>query len=329
MKEIAPGRMHLTVPEARTLAESALRALGYDDEQARIIGDHVLDAALCGYEYSGLPKILNLPEHPRFKLPRTPIRLLRETAVSKLFDAGNNNAMYALQVATRAGIDLAKDKGIAVIGVTNSWVSGRSAYYMEMLANADLVGIHTVSCSRAVAPYGGIAPVLGTNPLAFAVPSSRGPVILDMGTSAFMMTDLLLHERQGRQLPDGVGIDATGKPSRDPTQVKLGALLPFGGHKGYGLAFMMQAFGLLAGALLDAEQENAYLFIIFTPELLTATEQFKHEMSDLVDRVKATRRAPGVDEIRIPSERAFRERARLSREGIVIDRFVFERLSAL
>src|SRR5213595_3715256 len=66
MDVMAPGRINLSVAEARDLAEGALRGVGFDDEEARIIADHVVDAALCGYEYSGLAKILNIPEHPRF-----------------------------------------------------------------------------------------------------------------------------------------------------------------------------------------------------------------------------------------------------------------------
>ena len=329
MKEISPGRIHLTVAEARALGEQSLHNIGYDNEQARIICNHVIDAALCGYEYSGLPKILNLPEHRRFRMPRTPIRTLRETTVSRQLDGGNHNGMYVIHEATRAAIDIAKTNGVAVVGVTNTWVSGRSAHYMEMVAKEDLAGIHMLSSSRAVAPLGGIAPVFGTNPIAFGVPSTRGPVIFDMGTSAFMQTELLLRERRGQPLPEGVGIDAKGRPSNDPTQVRLGALLPFGGHEGYGLAFMMQAFGVLAGSGLDLEKDNAYLFIVFRPDLLTELEQFKREISELVDRVKSTPRQPGVGEIRIPSERAFRERERLTREGIVIDKLVYRLLSAL
>jgi LDH2 family malate/lactate/ureidoglycolate dehydrogenase len=329
VKEITPNRIHLTVVEARTLGETALRNIGYDEYQARIICNHVIDAALCGYEYSGLPKILNLPEHKRFKMPRRPIRTLRETPVSRQLDGGNHNGMYVLFEATQVAIDIAKINGIAVVGVTNTWVSGRSAHYVEMVAKEDLACIHMLSSSRAVAPLGGIAPIFGTNPIAFGVPSTRGPIIFDMGTSAFMQTELFLRARRGQELPEGVGIDAQGRPSRDPAQVKLGALLPFGGHKGYGLAFMMQAFGVLAGSGLDPDKDNACLFIVFKPELLMELEQFKREVTELVDRVKSTPRQPGVDEIRIPSERAFREREKLSREGIVIDKLVYDLLNQL
>src|ERR1041385_6820727 len=172
-------KVHLTVAEARTLGESALRGIGYDAEEARIIADHVIDAALCGYEYSGLAKILNIPEHRRFLEPKRPMRILHETPVSALYDGGNNVGMLAMYHAANAAIAKAATHGISVIGVTDSWMSGRSAYFVEMIAKAGLVAIHTASSGGAVAPHGGSQPVLGTNPIAFAFPGEDGPLVLD------------------------------------------------------------------------------------------------------------------------------------------------------
>ena len=116
--------------------------------------------------------------------------MLRETEVSAtLYDGGNNVGMLAMYHATRGAIAKAAAHGIAIVGVTNSWMSGRSAYYVEMIAKADLIGIHTAGSARSVAPPGGTRPALGTNPIAFGLPSSRGPIVFDMGTSAFMGTD--------------------------------------------------------------------------------------------------------------------------------------------
>jgi L-2-hydroxycarboxylate dehydrogenase (NAD+) len=323
------GRVHLTVEAARALCERALAGIGYDGEEARIVADHVIDAALCGYEYSGLAKILNIPEHARFKLPRRKPSLLRETPVSALYDGGNNVGMLALHYAADAAIAKARQAGIALVGVTNSWVSGRSAHYVERMARADLVAIHTAASSRMVAPLGGAKPALGTNPIAFAVPAAHDVVVFDMGTSAFMMTELMLRERLGQELPDGVALDDAGHPTRDPTAARLGALLPFGGHKGYGLALMIHALGVLAGSALDVDGDNGYLFIVFKPELLQPLADFKRAMTALIERVKATPRQQGVSEIRVPSEHAFRERARLLRDGLEIDRAVFAALERL
>ncbi|HJU19415.1 MAG TPA: Ldh family oxidoreductase [Stellaceae bacterium] len=321
-----PDRIHLSVAEARALSERALAGLGYDAEEARIIADHVVDAALCGYEYSGLAKILNIPEHRRFGEPRRPMRLVRESAVSALYDGGNAVGMLALYRAARAAIAKAKAAGFAVVGVTNSWMSGRSAYYVEMIARADLVAIHTAAAAPAVAPPGGLRPALGTNPIAFAMPSVTEPLVFDMGTSAFMMTDLALRERMGRLLPEGVAIDAAGQPTRDPAAARQGAVLPFGGYKGFGLALMVAALGQLAGS---GAQDDGYLFLAFKPDLLIPLERYKREVGELLDRIKSTPRLPGVEAIRIPGERGLRCREHLSREGIEIDGLVYDRLRAL
>ena len=235
--------------------------------------------------------------------------------------------MLVMYHATRAAIEKAAARGLAIVGVTNSWMSGRSAYYVEMIAKADLAGIHTASSARSVAPFGGSRPALGTNPIAFGLPSSRGPVVFDMGTSAFMGTDLAFRERLGQL--EGMAIDAAGQPTRDPMLARGGALLPFGGYKGFGLALIVQALGVLAGSALDPDKDDGYLFVVFKPDLLLNLDDFKRQVSELIDRIKATPRQPGVSEIRIPRERAFHSREGAFREGIEIDRVVYEALGAL
>jgi LDH2 family malate/lactate/ureidoglycolate dehydrogenase len=326
---MASGRIKLSVADARDLAEGALRGVGYRHDEARIIADHVIDAALCGYEYSGLAKILNIPDNEHFKLPRRPIKAMRETDVSLSFDGGNNVGMLALFHAAEATIKKAAVHGIALVSVADAWMSGRSAYYVETIANAGLVAIHTASSSRLVAPPGGIAAALGTNPIAIAVPSARGPIVLDMGTSAYMMTEVMLRERLGELLPEGVAIGPGGEPTRVPGLARRGALLPFGGYKGFGLALMMQALGVLAECGSEHESDYGYLFIAFRPDLVGPADVFKRQVTQLIERVKATPRQPGVDEIRIPSERASRCRERALREGLEIDRLVFDALVAL
>jgi LDH2 family malate/lactate/ureidoglycolate dehydrogenase len=306
-----------------------LRGIGYEAGEARIVADHVIDAALCGYEYSGLAKILNIPEHRRFQRPRRPMRVVRETEVSILFDGGNNVGMLAMYHAARAAIDKAQARGFALIGLSNSWMSGRSAYYVEMIARADLVAIHTASAAKGVAPPGGLRPALGTNPIAFGMPSDKGPIVFDMGTSAFMLTEVALRERMGQLLPEGVALDPQGNPTRDPRLARMGAILPFGGYKGFGLAFVAAAFGVLAGSGSDPDKDDGYLFIALKPDLLIPLEQYKSELGELIDRIKATPRQPGVEEIRIPGERGMRSRERLLREGLEIDRLVYDQLHRL
>jgi LDH2 family malate/lactate/ureidoglycolate dehydrogenase len=323
------GRLRLSVADARDLSESALCGIGYHNDEARIISDHVIDAAMCGYEYSGLAKILNVAESEHFRLPRRSMKVLRETEVSLAFDGGNNIGMLALFHAAQTTIKKTAAHGVALVSVTDAWMSGRSAYYVEMIAKHRLIAIHTAASPRLVAPPGGIRPVLGTNPIAIAVPSSRGPIVLDMGTSAYMMTEVMLRERLGELLPEGVALGPGGEPTRDPAAARRGALLPFGGYKGFGLALMMQALGLLAGSSSNPESDYGYLFVAFRPDLLGPADTFERQVTQLIERTKATPRQPGVDDIRIPSERAFLSRERALREGLEIDQAVFDALVAL
>ena len=144
-----------------------------------------------------------------------------------------------------------------------------------------------------------------------------------------MGTDLAYRERVGQLLPEGVAVDAEGRPTRNPAQARLGALLPFGGYKGFGLAFVVQALGVLAGSALDPDRDDGYLFVVLKPDLLIDPGDFKEQLSALIDRIKATPRQPGVPEIRIPGERAFRSREQALHDGIEIDRVVYEELKAL
>src|SRR5258708_38118382 len=150
--------------------------------------------------------------------------------------------MHALVHAAAATIKKTASHGIALVSVTDAWMSGRGAYYVEMIAKHGLVAIHTASSSPLVAPPGGIRPVLGTNPIAIAVPSSRGPIVLDIGTSAYMMTEVMLRERLGELLPEGGALRPGGRPTRDPALARRGALLPFGGYERFRLGMMINAF---------------------------------------------------------------------------------------
>jgi len=329
MNDSNSPRVHLSVDEARQVSERALCGAGFNEEDARILADHMLDAALCGYEYSGLPKILNTIEHPKHKLPKKPMTPIRETELSTLYDGGNNCGMVTMYHAANTAITKAKKHGMGLVGVANSWTSGRSAYYVEMIARADLVGMHTVSAHAQVAPPGGKVAALGTNPIAFSFPTQGDPLIIDLGTSAFMFSDLMFRERMGTLLPEGTAIDAEGRPTRDPAKARVGALLPFGDYKGFALALAMQSFGVLAGSGFSPDKFYGYLILAIKPDLMVDLDDFKKEVSAHIARVKATPRQDGVAEIRIPSERSFRERARSLREGIEIDRPIYDKLRAL
>jgi len=321
----------LAADAAVAASERALLRIGYSADEARIIAAHLVDAELCGYPALGMARILTIAEHPRTRQPRKPIGTVHETAVSALLDGGNYVGFYAVYRAAQIAIEKARANRFAVVGVHNSYLSGRNAYYLEMIARAGFAGIHLACSAPVVAPLGGKAPALGTNPIAFGVPGDPDPLIFDMATSALNHGDVILASRLQRRLPENAAIDAQGRPTCDPTAALGGSILPFGGHKGYGLSFMVQALGLLAGAALPSGrvQDFGFLFVLFDPALLMPPGQFKQQLAELIERVKSTPRRPGVEEIRVPSERAFDERKRRGREGIHMERRLYDRIVAI
>jgi len=321
----------LQVEDAAALGRSGLQRIGYSADEARVITDHLVDSELCGYAALGLARILTISEHPRTREPRQPIRAVHETAVSALLDGGNYVGLYAVHQAALVAIDKARANGFALVGMHNAFLSCRNAYYVEMIARAGYACIHTACSQPVVAPFGGAAPAFGTNPIAFGLPNDPDPLIFDMGTSAVMHGDVMLARRLGRLLPEGTAIDAEGRPTRDPAAALAGSILAFGGYKGSGLALMAQALGLLGGAALTRGQvqDFAFLFVVFAPDLLMPAAELKRQLTELIHRVRATPTQPGVDAIRIPSERAFREREERRRTGISLPRLIYERLNAL
>jgi LDH2 family malate/lactate/ureidoglycolate dehydrogenase len=326
-------RIRMTVAEARALGEAAMRGAGYAEDDARILTDHVLDAALCGYEYSGLPKLLNVVDAADFRLPRRPVTVVRETGATAIIDGGNNTGMVAAYRAAEATIVRADAHGLAIVCLANTWMTGRSAYYCEMIARAGLVVIHTVAAPPAVAPFGGARPALGTNPIAFGFPTVGDPLVIDMGTSAFMGTDLQYRARLGAPIPEGVALGPDGQPTTDAVAARRGALRPFGGpeggYKGFGLALAMDALGALTAGTRPADAVSGYVFIAFKPDLFLPPGEYRREVSRRIDMIKATPRQMGIAEIRIPGERGYTTRAGLVRDGIEIDRKIYNALGRL
>lgn len=326
-----PDTVRLDVAEATALGERALQRVGYSGEDAHIIVDQLIDNSLCGYRFAGLPRILAIAGDDKTRRNRTAVRIVHETPVSALLDGGNNVGYIAAYRAAEVAIRKAHAAGMASVGAYNSYYSGRNAYFVEKIVREGLVAFHASSAYPRVLPPGAARPMLGTNPICFGFPSDDGPVIFDMGTASFMWGEVMLHAHLKEPLPEGVGFDEHGNPSRDAAAVLKGGVAPFGGHKGYGLSFAIQALGLLAGAALAKGEVRDYgfLFWVVDPNVMLPGGEFKSQMSEYVRQIKSAPRQPGVEEIRIPSERAMRERERRRREGIVLERKVVESLQAL
>jgi LDH2 family malate/lactate/ureidoglycolate dehydrogenase len=323
--------VHLSVAQATRLGERALRAIGFDREESRAVTAHLVDAELCGHRFAGLPRILTIHEDPRTREPRTPIKVVHQTKVSALLDGGNHVGYYAVHRATKLAIAKARKNKIAVVGLYRSYLSGRNSYYLEMIARAGLVGIHLASALPVVLPHGGARPAFGTNPIGFGFPTGGDPFIVDLGTAATTRGDVILRSRLGLPLPEGTAIDARGKPTTDPAEALTGGIFAFGGHRGSALAFGIQAMCLLAGAARPRGkvQDYAFLFVVFDPAILMPGSEFKRQVRELIEVVRAVPPLNPGEPVRIPSEKSFLERARRRKEGIFVDRAVYDQLRAL
>jgi len=323
--------VRLSVEDASELAVEVLSKLGYTGEEAKIVTAHLVSNAMSGYTFAGLPRILAIADSPELKKPRRPVTVIHETPISALLDGGNHVGYISVARAVEVTVEKARQSGVAVVGVSNSWFSGRNAYYLEKIARAGFVGIHTVSSPAVVVPIGARRPALGTNPIAFALPGEEHPFIFDMGTASTMHGELLLKAFLDEDFPDVVGVDDAGLPTRRAKAIVDGGILPFGGHKGYGLSVAIQALGLLAGAKRRNGQVSdfGFLFIAFDPGLLMPPQEFKAQLAELFAFIKSRPRQDGVEEIRIPSERAFRERELRREQGILVPRQVYGRLNAI
>jgi LDH2 family malate/lactate/ureidoglycolate dehydrogenase len=308
-----------------------LRAIGYTRDEATIVATHLVDAALWGYEFAGLPRILVIAKRPELQQPRVPVSVVKETPVSALLDGGNNVGYVSMLRVAETAIAKVRASGVAVVAMRNSWFAGRNAYYLEKVARAGYVAIYAGSSTPTVVPPGAVRKALGTNPFAVALPRRDNPFIFDMGTASVMSGEVLMKAFLGESFAETVGVDKDGNPTRVARDMVEGGVLPFGGHKGYGMSLAVQALGLLAGARMRTGDVSdfGYLMMAFDPELFMPAAQFERELEELLTRIRSLPRRPGVEAIRIPSERGFREREIRRTQGILVAKRIVAELQAM
>ena len=331
LDDTPPGTVRLSVEEATAIGKRALRAIGFSEEDTEIILGQLIDNALCGYPFTSLPRILAIAQNSKLKKPRKPVEIVYETSVSAMIGGGNNVGYVTVYKAAEVAIEKARANRFAVVGAHDSYYSGRNAYYVEKIVEAGFVAMHFACGQPLVVPPGGAKPAMGTNPYCFGFPSEDGAFIVDAGTAALQWGEVMLHAHIDKPLPEGVAIDQGGVPTTDPKEAFLGGVVPFGGHRGFGIALAMQTMGLLAGSAIPrgSVQDYGFLFVVFDPGLLMPPEKFTGQVSELIRAIKGTPKQEGVADIRIPSARAFRERDRRREEGIVVESKVVASLNAL
>lgn len=300
--------MKVKISDLRDLAKKAILTYGYSEEEAASILEVLLYAQLRGNNQGvvkligkGIPKALDAGE----------IQIEKETKLSALINGCKNHAMVVVNHAVDLAIKKAREHGIGLVGVNHiNTSSGAIGYYAKRIAEANLIGFVFAGSMETVAAEGSYEPILGTNPLAIGVPTQSEPLVLDMATAAMAYFGVIEASVAGRPLPEGVAYDQDGNPTTNAGKALDGALRTFDkGHKGFGLSMMVQ---ILAGPLVGASftgigdvtnNWSGHLVLAVDPELLGGTEALKAGVTQLVAKVKATKKLPGVSEILIPSER--------------------------
>jgi LDH2 family malate/lactate/ureidoglycolate dehydrogenase len=324
--------MELSIQDATDLVVRALTRAGMAPDPARQVADHLVDANLCGHEFSSLPRVLAIAEELRKKPPARDIRVVRETRCSAVIDGGDNAAYVVSIVAVDKAVEICKNTGVAVVCANNTWFSGRLAYYVERAARQGYVALHTTNTTARVAPFGGIDRVLGTNPFAIAFPSEDDPLIIDIGTSSTTWGDVELARAKGEPLPQGLAVDAQGLPTTDPVAAVAGAFLPWGGHRGSGLSLAVQLLGILAGSasVIDDVSNYGLFFLLVDPDMLMTAGEYKTRVSEMRRTLEAVRPQAGVTRVRVPGDGSLQRRKERLAAGVVyLDERVYRRIVEL
>jgi LDH2 family malate/lactate/ureidoglycolate dehydrogenase len=221
--------------------------------------------------------------------------------------------------ATSLAIAKAEAAGVAVVGASDTWYTGMLSYYAEMAAERGLVSAIASNASPWVAPHGATEGRLGTNPICFGFPSADDPIILDIGTSAIIHAEVTLARRFERDLPANTAFDSEGMPTIDPAAALAGAFATWGGHKGSGLAVVVQLLGIMAGSPpIPPELAGfGYLIVAMRPDLMGPAETFRENVSAFAREVRSARPVAGGPPVRMPFDRSREERRRRIAEDSV------------
>lgn len=321
--------MHISVADARELAETYLKKCGMPATDAAVIADILLEAELRGRKTHGFIRLSGIKN--RYEQgERTDIRVDKEEGLCVRIDGGNQPGYLVAYRAMEIAIERAKQNGASIIGVYNTSHCGMAGYYVDMARKTDMIGLIFADCLPRITPEGGTEAILGTNPIAVGIPSNTVPILFDMSTAAITNGDLLVAMREEIPIPEGIAFSSEGEPTTDADAALKGSVRPFGGHKGFGLALITQ---ILTGALVNAATipppgaNYGLLIIAIDPISFVPLEQFKTEVDTLIARVKENRREAGITEILIPGERAYRQRTVHLTEGIYLDETLLSQLT--
>jgi len=298
---------------------SAFMALGVPEGDAAIVAGLMVEADLTGYDTHGTFRLRQYVNRLRDggTNARANITIAQEHGATAIVDGDNGLGHLAMRFAAALAIKKAEKHGIGWVGVRNGNHAGPASLYVRMPVQHDMIGLYgAVGNANHVPPFGGTELLLGTNPIAVAVPAGASPpFILDMATTVAAVGKIKTLAQRGEMMPEGWMVGRDGKPLTDPARREEGLLLPIGGPKGYGLAM---AIGLLAGTLNGAAFGRDV--VDFTNDTVSPTNTgqfiaaislaafgdvaaFKANIGSVFDAMRESGTLPGHDAVRIPGDR--------------------------
>ncbi|MBI2827619.1 MAG: Ldh family oxidoreductase [Planctomycetia bacterium] len=317
-------------------AAALLAAGGLGQDEAAIVADSLLQANLRGHDSHGVMRVpYYLDQLAKGELrPGTALKVIKEGPALVMADGGWGFGQSLMRDLTKRLIERARGGGVCIGTLIHSGHVGRLGEYCEQAAAEGCVSmlmVNTHGAARRVAPPGGKAPRLGTNPLAIGAPHAAGPLVLDFGTSATAEGKVRVKRIAGQLCPGGWLLDSSGRPTNDPNALYAdppGTIRPMGGdqaYKGFGLALLIEVFaGALSAGVTIREKPinqlgNCVFMMVVDPDRTCGESHFAAEVAQLVTFVRGCPRIDGVEEILLPGDPERHTLARRAAEGIPID----------
>ncbi|HEY7663455.1 MAG TPA: Ldh family oxidoreductase [Xanthobacteraceae bacterium] len=320
----------------RAFLLDAMRACGLVEDDAATVAGAMLEADLTGADAHGVFRLAAYVRQLKRGImnPRASITVVERSPATALIDGDHGMGHVVMTRAAKLAVELARAGGIGWVGARRSNHAGAGATYAAIPVEHGMIGIYGAASSvNHMAPWGGTEPLLGTNPIAVAIPAgTEAPVILDIATSLASNGAIRTHELERRPMPEGWVQNRTdGSPITDPRRINEGTYLPMGGYKGSGLSIII---GLLAGtlngaafgrdirdfALAPGGELNVGQFVVaLDVARFLPLEVFKAEVDRHIRELCSSRRLPGIDEIRVPGQGRCARRQERERDGIPLN----------
>lgn len=327
----------LTASLARVFAGAGLA-----DDAAATVAGALVDADLRGIPSHGSMLVPMYVDRLRAGSVSTAERaetVLDAGAVAVL-DGGDALGILTGDQAMALAIEKARAHGLGAVAVRRAFHFGGAFRFVQQAAAAGCIGIAAANTRPLMPAPGGAETVVGNNPIAFGVPRADGePIVLDMALSEVALGKIRLANQDGREIPATWATDADGRPTTDAAAAIAGMLLPAGGHKGYGLALIVDLLtGVLSGgafgagvrglyADVTAPNDCAHLFLALDLEAFGDRAGFEARAAELARQTTESRRAPGVDRLLLPGQLEAERYAAHRRDGIPVEPSVLDALA--